>query len=76
MAENDAQLAAILYGIGALISTSETLGLEVRAQDGEIRFRDPVTGRTLLSHSEADAARRTAEARVAELEALLRSRRR
>ena len=63
---------------GALTLSSETLGLDLRVQDGEMRFRDPVTRRTLLSHSEADAARRAAdtalraaEARVAELEALL-----
>ena len=68
---------------GALTLTSATLGLELRAQGGEMRFRDPVTGRILLSHSEAEAARQAAEvraeaaeARVAELEALLRERRR
>ena len=43
---------------GALSLQSETLGLELRAQGGEMRFRDPATGQTLLSHSEADAARR------------------
>ena len=73
---------------GALTLRSETLGLELRARSGEMRFRDPATGETLLSHSEADAARReaaaarqaaliraeAAEARVAELEALLRER--
>ena len=70
---------------GALTLTSETLGLELRAQSAEMRFRDPATGQVLLSHSEAEAARReeaaarheeaatrrAAEARVAELEALL-----
>ena len=67
---------------GALTLTSETLGLELRAQGGEMRFRDPATGRTLLSLSETEAARReeaaarrAAEARVAELEALLGKRR-
>ena len=68
---------------------SETLGLELRAKGGELRFHDPVTGRNLLSHheehiarrkeaaarQEETAARRTAEARVAELEALLRQKR-
>ena len=43
---------------GALTLTSETLGLELRAGGGEMRFRDPATGRKLLSHAEADAARR------------------
>ena len=91
---------------GALTLRSKTLGLELRAQGGEIRFRNPAAGRILLSHAEADtarreeaaarreaeiraeaaaeraeragaradreaAARRAAEARVAELEALL-----
>ena len=85
---------------GALTLTSETLGLELRAQGGEMRFRDPATGHMLLSQSEEHAARRAAEtraeavaerevaairaaeiraeaaeARVAELEALLRERR-
>ena len=60
---------------------SETLGLELHAQGGEMRFRDPETGQNLLSYSEANAARRAAEdraraaeARVAELEAHLHER--
>ena len=61
---------------GALTLTSETLGLELRAQGGEMRFRNPVTGQILLSQSEEHAARRAAEARVVELETLLRERRR
>ena len=77
---------------GALTLRSETLGLELRAQGGEMRFRDPATGQILLSQyeehvarraaeSRADAAaalaereaaaRQVAEARIAELEALL-----
>ena len=43
---------------GALTLRSDTLGLELRAQGGEMRFRDPATGETLLSHAEAEAARR------------------
>ena len=43
---------------GALTLSSETLGLELRARGGEMRFRDPATGETLLSHAEAEAARR------------------
>ena len=74
---------------GGLTLTSETLGLELHAKGGEMRFRDPETGQMLLSYSEQDAARREAEsraeresiarrdaeARVAELEALLRDQR-
>ena len=87
LAENDAQLAAILYAVGALrvyfagradvyvsgdlLIYSETLGLELQAKGGELRFRDPATGRNLLSHHEEHsarqeeaAARRMAESRA------------
>ena len=71
---------------GTLVLRSETLGLELLAgADGDLHFRDPATGRRLLSYGEMAtahreavaayreevAARRAAEARVAELEALL-----
>ena len=49
---------------GALTLRSETLGLELRAQGAEMRFRDPVTGRVLLSQSEEHTARREAESRA------------
>ena len=62
-----------------LAMRSRVLGLELQAKGGgEMRFHDPATGQTLLSHSEEHAAWRAvlvraeaAEARVAELEALL-----
>ena len=65
---------------GTLALRSETLGLELRATpEREMRFRNPVTGVDLRSHDEEAegrlreaAARRIAETRVAELEALLR----
>ena len=61
---------------GTLTLRSETLGLELRAAPGrEMRFRDPATGDELRSHDEEAEARLAAEARVAELEALLRNRR-
>ena len=64
---------------------SETLGLELWAKGRRMRFRDPETGLDLLSHdeehdrAEREAAarqreavlRHAAEARVAELEALI-----
>lgn len=67
---------------------SEVLGLEIHLGNGELRFRDPATGRFLLTHGESEAARheaeqkarteaeqrKAAEARVAELEARLRAR--
>ena len=75
---------------GSLALYSETLGLELRASDGEMRFRDPSAGRVLLSYEEECAARRqeivarqaaenraeAAEARIAELEALIGEKRR
>ena len=67
---------------GAPALRSETLGLELHVEGGEMRFHDPAAGRYLPSHSELDAARQAAEfragvadARIAELEALLRERR-
>ena len=70
---------------GTLTLRSETLGLELWARGGKMRFRDPETGQDLLSLREEHAARereaaarrqeaaarRAAEARVAELEALV-----
>ena len=68
---------------GGLTLSSAVLGLELRAKgDGELRFYDPVTGEDLLSHREEHAraeregaARRAAEARIAELERLIREQR-
>ena len=70
---------------GALVLYSGTLGLELWAKGRKMRFRDPQTGLDLLSHdeehdrAEREAAarqreavlRQAAEARVAELEALI-----
>ena len=67
---------------------SEVLDLDLRTRGEEIRFHDPATGETLLSHEEVAAARRAAEtraedeaaarraaeARIAELEAHLEAR--
>lgn len=53
---------------------SEVLGLELRLlPGGELRFYNPATGELLLSHREEAQARQAAEARIAELEARLRS---
>ena len=68
---------------GTLLLYSETLELELLAnRSGKLRFRDPLTGKLLPGPEEFEAAlereaaaRRTAEARVAELEALLGRRR-
>ena len=59
---------------GTRFLRSETLGLELRARGEEMYFVDPETGHRLLSHAEEHAARMAAEARIAELEALLRGR--
>jgi Uma2 family endonuclease len=72
---------------GTLVLHSEVLGLDVRLEEGTLRFYDPGTGQKLLSHAEieqarreaeeragrAEAARQAAEARIAELEARLRA---
>ena len=64
---------------GARTIRSEVLTLDLRAESGELRFRDAATGQYLKSHAEAAAAEaeatkalRAAEARIAELEARLR----
>ena len=53
---------------------SEVLGLELRDERDArmLRLRDPATGEDLLSYQEEAAARRAAEAHVAEMEARLR----
>ena len=48
----------------SLTMRSEVLGLELRAKGEEVRFRDPATGETLLSHDEEHTARRVAEVRA------------
>lgn len=40
---------------------SQTLGLDLRLIDGELRFYEPETDKRLLSHAELDAARQQAE---------------
>ena len=64
---------------GTRFLRSDTLGLDLRVRGEEMYFFDPVSGERLLSHAEehhartaAEARVRAAEARVAELEALLR----
>ena len=61
------------------VLTSDVLGLELRAENELLRFHDLAAGEDLHTHGEAEAARgeeaagrRAAEARVAELEALVR----
>ena len=56
---------------GAWRLHSEALGLTFRQFGEEVRLMDPATSRDLPTHEEALLAQRTAEARVAELEALL-----
>ena len=67
---------------GRLTLHSVELGLDVWAKGETLRFRDPATGEELSSYDEERAARRTAEeraehaeARIAELEALLGAKR-
>lgn len=71
---------------GAVFGRSEVLGLDLGLVEGRLRFRDPTTGRGLLSSEELEdlveqetnarqretKARQAAEARVAELDARLK----
>ena len=66
-----------------LVLPSEVLGLELRPDAGHVRFHDPATGEDLRTPLEEKAgrereaaARRKAEAEVAELKALVRQLRR
>ena len=45
---------------GTLMLHSEVLELEVRLEEGALRFYDPATGQRLLSHAEIEQARRAA----------------
>jgi Uma2 family endonuclease len=46
---------------GTLVLHSEVLGLDVRLEEGTLRFYDPGTGQKLLSHAEIEQALRAAE---------------
>jgi Uma2 family endonuclease len=51
--------------------TSQVLGVELRLEAGRLRVVDPTTGERLLTPAEAQAARRAAEAELAQLRAEL-----
>ena len=46
---------------GTLVLHSDVLGLDLRLEEGTLRFYDPVTGQKLLSHAEIEQTRREAE---------------
>jgi len=46
---------------GTLMLHSDVLGLDLRLEDGTLRFYDPGTGQKLLSHAEIEQALRAAE---------------
>ncbi len=52
---------------------ADAIGLELRliVPQGDLRFYDPVSSRLLLSHAEAEQARREAEAEIERLRAEL-----
>jgi Uma2 family endonuclease len=58
---------------GTMVLHSTVLGLDLRLENGALRFADPVSGQPLLTYREAELARRVAEARIVELEAQLRA---
>jgi hypothetical protein len=55
------RLPATALAAGGLALHSAVLGLEVRCMPDRLRFYDPATGQTLLSHQEAEQARQQAE---------------
>lgn len=61
IARNYSPLSATILPNGELSIVSGVLGLELRLEQGELRFYNPVTNEKLLSHAEAEAARQTAE---------------
>ena len=79
------RLAGEADASGGVAIRSEALGLEVRAEGQFVRFRDPRTGKDLLTYAELDRAREeaergreeeksarlAAERRIADLEAML-----
>ena len=57
-------LPATWLADGTLSLHSAVLGLEVRLEQGRLRFFDPATEAYLLTYQESEQARQTAEARV------------
>ncbi len=57
---------------GTVSLTSEVLGLELRLEAGKLRFYNPTTGQTLLTHEEEAVARQAAEEKAQRLAAKLR----
>ena len=51
---------------------SEVLGLELRLEEGKLRFYNPVTNQILLTHEEEVTARQESEAKARKLAAKLR----
>ena len=63
-----------LARVGAVWSVySPVLGLNLRLDEGVLRFHDPATDEYLLTPLEENRARREAEARLADVEARLRA---
>lgn len=61
--ENYRRIPAGVSAGGVLALHSEVLGLELRLENGELRFYDPA-GRKLLTHGESERARHLAEEQV------------
>ncbi len=59
--------------LGAYSVRSEVLGLDLCPMGEELRFHDPATGNWLPNYNEDRDKRLAAEARIAQLEAELRS---
>ncbi len=57
-------IPAITLPDGTISIHSQSLSLDLRLTEGELRYYDPRTETKLFTHSEADQARRSAEAQL------------
>jgi hypothetical protein len=64
-------MSATVDAVGRLAITSQVLELELRLEEGGLRFYDPASGRQLPDYQESELARRAAEARAQAAEAEL-----
>jgi Uma2 family endonuclease len=66
-------LPATRFDDGTLSLHSSVLGLDIRLEQGRLRFFDPACDAYLLTYQEVEQARQAAEARLADLQARLQA---
>jgi Uma2 family endonuclease len=75
LGDHYAALPATTLADGTLSLPSAVLGLDVRLEQGQLRFVDPATGAVLLTHQEAEQARQQVEQARQHAEARVRQER-